>query len=411
MTIKAKPVFVVGPLLFCFCLRTGAVDSGPGKQASQAEIERYSQEAKRAMAAKDLDAAAIALQKLTVLTPQVPEVFANLGMVYYSENHYVEAAQAFEQSLKLDPRIANGVLMLGLCDAELGRWHQARPILESAFRHPPNPEIGRTVGIKLMETYSFLDQNSKALETSEELLGRYPNDAEILYRASHLYGDRALETMNRLVQVAPQSPWKLMAFAEALEGQKHYDLAIIQYRKVIAADPTMPGVHYRLGRALLLNKADNEAARDEAMREFQEALVRDPRNAGAEYEIGEVYRRRGDPGLAAGHFLRATQLDPQLEDAQIAVARVLISSDKPKDAVSHLRAAINVNPGNEVSHFYLAKAYKSLGDLAASQHEMTLYQKCHARSLLGATAGESQSPAGSAGAAVTRQTSETDSPN
>ncbi len=411
MATKARVFFLVGPLLSCLCLHAGPVDSGAGKQANEAEIQRYSREAERAISAKDLDAAAAALKKLAALTPDVPEVHTNLGMVYYNQSRYTEAAEEFERAVKLKPAIAGGTLMVGLCDSELGRWEHARPLLEKAFLHPPNAEIGRTVGIKLMAAYTNLDQSFKALETSEELLKRFPSDPEILYRASHLYGDRALQTMNRLAEVAPQSPWKVMAFAEALEGQKHYDLAVIQYRKVIAADPSMPGVHYRLGRALLLNKADNDAARDEAMKEFQEALVRDPRNAGAEYEVGEIYRRRGDAGQASGHFFRATQIDPQLEDAQIAVARALISFDKPQESVSHLRAAIKVNPGNEVSHFYLAKAYKSLGETAASEHEMALYQECHARSLLGATAAESQSPTGSADGAVSRQASDSDNPN
>jgi len=352
-----------------------------GTQTDEALIRSYSQKAQQAMAAKDLKAATGALEKLSRLTPDSPEVYANLGMVYYTQSRYPEAARAFRRAVQLNPKIPNGTLMLALCDVELGNWEQARPILETAFRSPPSQEVGRTIGIKLMETYSALDQHLKALELSEELIQRYPNDPEILYRASHLYGDRALETMTRLVGVAPRSTWKLMAFGEALEAQKRHDLAIIQYRKVIAADPDMPGAHYRLGRALLLDHVDSEQARDEALKEFQAELALDPRNAGAEYEMGEIYRRRGDSEQATGHFLRAAEIDPRFEQAQIAVARIFISSRKPKEALPHLAAAIKVNPDNEVSHFFLAKAYKSLGDESGSERETALYRECHARAL------------------------------
>lgn len=405
MAIKPGALLMVGSLLFSCLVSMGLA----GVQADEAAIRRYSQEAGQAMAAKNLGAAAAALEKLATLTPDVAEVHANLGMVYYSQNRFTEAAQAFQRAVRLNPAIPNGALMLGLCDAELGHWERARPILESTFRNPPNPEIGRTVGIKLVEVYSSLNESFKALETSEELLERYPRDPEILYRASHLYGDRALQIMDRLVDVAPQSPWKLMAFAEALESLKHYDLAIIQYRKVIAADPGMPGVHYRLGRALLLNSVDSEQARDGALKEFHEALVGDPRNAGAEYEIGEIYRRRGDSGQAARHFFRAIEIDPRFEEAQIAVARILISLQKPKEALPHLRLAIKVNPANEVSHFLLAKAYKSLGDATGSEHEMALYQECHLRSLPGASSADEPVPTAPSTPEVTKQTLDPDS--
>jgi tetratricopeptide (TPR) repeat protein len=404
MAIRFARFFAVSFLLFLCCADASLAGNPARAQADEASIRRYSQAAEKAMAAKDLKAAAAALEELTRLTPEAAEAYANLGMVYYTQGRFPEAASAFQRAVQLKPKISNGTLMLALCNVELGNWEQARSALESAFRNPPSKEIGRTVGIKLMETYSALDQHLKALEVSEELMQRYPDDPEVLYRASHLYGDRALETMTRLAGVAPRSIWKVMAFGEALEAQKHYDLAIIQYRKVIQADPDLPGAHYRLGRALLLNGVDSQQARDEALKEFQAALALDPRNAGAEYEIGEIDRRRGDSEQAAEHFFRAAEIDPHFEQAQIAVARILISRQKPKEAVPHLALAIKANPGNEVSHFFLAKAYKSLGDDAASERETALYRECHARAL---PAASDQVPALSA-PAVTQQTVDPD---
>ena len=224
-----------------------------------------------------------------------------------------------------------------------------------------------------MLAYWSLNQHIEALKVLEELLGRYPNDPELLYRASHFYGDRALQTMKRLVDVAPESPWKRLAFAEALEAQKRYDLAIIEYRKVITADSSMAGVHYQLERAFLLKTPDSEEARDESLTEFQQALAQDPCNAAAEYEIGEICRRRGQPEQAVDHFSRAIEIDPGVEDAEIALARTLIHLHKPKEALPHLQAAIYLNPANEVSHFLLTGAYRTSGDATNNLNEMALY--------------------------------------
>lgn len=347
------------------------------EQADEAAIRQYSRQAQQALAARNAEAARVALEKLSQLTPNVPEVYANLGTVYYSEGRYAEADQSFQRALKLNPEIPDVALMVGICDAELGRPREAMPILEPAFRHPPNSEIGRTIGLELLGVYASLGQHTQSLEVIEELLARYPNDPEILYRASHIYGDRALEATTRLAEVAPDSPWKRMAFAEALEAQKHYDLAITEYQKVIASNAGIPNVHFRLGRALLLKDPNSDEARDRALQEFQQAATQDPRNAGAEYEMGEIYRRRGDRPEAASHFSRAVEIDPHFEEAQIALGRTLIDLHKPADALPHLRAAIRLNPSNEVSHFLLARAYQATGNAGKYQQEIALYQKYH----------------------------------
>ena len=375
-----------------------------GQQADEETIKRYSHQAEQALARKDLDAAGSALERLARLTPNVPEVYANLGTVYYTRGRYAQAAEALERALKLNPEIPNVPLILAICYAELGRAKEAVPILEPAFRHPPNHEIARTIGLALMSAYTSLDEHLKALEISEELVVRYPNDPEMLYRASHLYGDRALQIMVRLAEIAPESPWKRMAFAEALEAGKHYDLAIIEYGKVIEADPRMPGVHYRLGKALLLKAPESEQARDEAMKEFRQAIALDPRNAGAEYEMGEIFRRRGQAERAVDHFSRAVEIDPNFEEAQIGLGRALIDLQKAEAALPHLRAAIHLNPTNEVSHFLLAGAYKSLGDAADYKNETALFQKYHVRPYADESATEGQVPRAVATPEATKQT-------
>jgi tetratricopeptide (TPR) repeat protein len=386
-------------LLFTF-----APPSFRGQETNEDAIRRYSDQATQAMARKDAEAATVALEKLASLTPNVPEVYANLGTVYYTQGRYPQAAQAFERALRLNPKLSNAPLMLGICYADLGRAKEAIPILEPAFRHPPNNEVGRTIGLKLMSAYLSLDMHTKALEVIEEMLARSPNDPELLYRASHLYGDRALQTMVRLVQVAPESAWKRMAFAEALEAEKRYDLAIREYRKVLGADPGFLGAHYRLGRALLLNAVDSKEAREEAIKEFQLALVQDPRNAGAEYELGEIYRRRGQPEQAVEHFSRAVEIDPRFEDARIGLARALIQLEKPKEALLHLRTAVELNPRNEVSHFLLARAYRSVGDTMNYQKEMALFQKYHLRPYAEKGAAEEQVPSALTNSEATKQT-------
>lgn len=350
-----------------------------GQQQNQALIRRYSQEAGQAMAAKNAGAAAAALEALAKLTPKDPRVDANLGTVYYMQGRYGPAADRLKKALQLDPQMPGVKPLLGICDAELSHFQEAIPLLDPAFRRPPNEQVGRLIGIELMEAYHSTRNDGGALAVSEELLKRYPNDPEILYRAGHLYGDRALEVMSALVRAAPDSPWERMAFAEALDGQKKYALAIIEYRKVLAADPQMPGVHYRLGRALLMNATDDRPAQEEALGEFHLALEEDPRNAAAEYEIGQIYQRRGQVGQAAQHFSRSVEIDPRNGEGQVALASALLTLGKPAAAFPHLARAVQIDPQNPSAHYLLARVCLSQSNKPCYQREMALYQKYRAQ--------------------------------
>lgn len=370
------------------------------QEPRQAQVDRYSRQAEEALARKDMDTAAGALEKLVNLTPKAAEVHANLGMVYYAQNRFAQAAQAFERALKLNSNLPNTSLMLGICFAELGRHKEALTLLEPTFKKPPSRETGRLVGLELLRVYNGLKQHGKAVVVSEDLLERYPDDPEVLYHISRLYGDRALQLMTRLVEVAPDSVWVRMARAEVHENQKHYDLAVQEYQGVLKRAPRMPGVHFRLGRVLLVSSTGPKNT-DEAVRMFEEELAIDPQNSNAEYEIGEICRQRGQLDAAKEHFSRAIQFHPEFEDAQIALGRTLMNLKKADEALPHFQAAVRLGPENEVPHFLLARAYRELGDNEKYREELEFYQTLQTRRK---NSHVEQSFFSSAAPEVTRQT-------
>ncbi len=368
-------------------------------QSNQAELEAISTQAQEAMSAKDWAGASKLLQRLAELAPDTPEVFANLGVAYYSQSRVLDAANAFERALRLNPRMTRAQTMLGLCYAELGRHREAIPILRSAFLHPPDDQLGKLIGLDLQRAYSGLQQNDKAMGVADELLKRYPSDPEILFQSSRLHADRAYELMSQLMQRAPDSVWSYYATAEVHESLQHYDLAIAEYKKILEIDPRMPGIHFRLGRAILRSSKEADAV-DGALKEFEQELAVTPENADADYEIGEIYRQRGKFGSAIEHFSRAVQHHSDFSQARMGLASVLMIQGRPREALAQLLEAVRSEPENEVAHFRLAAAYRALGDTAAQQREMALFQKLH-------SAGSPRAPqlsGASVAADVTQQT-------
>ena len=65
---------------------------------------------------------------------------------------------------------------------------------------------------------------------------------------------------------------------EAYESQGNHDLAISEYRKVLALEPGRTGIHFRLGRALLARLQQTNARPEdsaEALKEFEQELQLD----------------------------------------------------------------------------------------------------------------------------------------
>jgi tetratricopeptide (TPR) repeat protein len=345
-----------------------------GAQSRDDEAARYSQDADIAMQAKDWTAAAKALRKLEQLAPEVAEVHANLGLVYYSENRVTEAAAELEQALKINPAIANAGVLLGLCKAELGQAEAAIRLLAPDYPRVADRDLRRMVGIQLMRAYGGASQFARAAEIGEALVKDFPRDAEVLYQVAQLHADRSYQVMKRLQQAAPDSAWVHYAAAQVEDSLKRYDAAESEYRKALELKPDLPGAHYRLGRVLLSKSQEPESV-SAAADQFKKELAISPENADAEYELGEMAREQGDLTGALEHLRRAVRYHPGFVEAQIAIARTLLKQEKPREAVAVLQPLVRLAPENKTAHYLLGTAYKSVGDAEASKREFEQYKK------------------------------------
>ncbi|MDE3178367.1 MAG: tetratricopeptide repeat protein, partial [Acidobacteriota bacterium] len=224
------------------------------QQSNDASLQRLSQQAQEAMTSKRYDVAAKAYQKLIQLDPGIAELYSNLGLAYFQERNFGEAASALRHAVKLKPGLANPGYFLAMSLSELGHYGEALPGLEKGFTNTPNPGLKRLLGLHLERTYTGLGRNADAVAVALELTRLYPNDPEVLYQTGRLCGNFAYLAMQKLQQVAPESAWRHLASGELFESQGHFDLAIREYRRVLALSPNMPGIHYRLGRVLLVSK-------------------------------------------------------------------------------------------------------------------------------------------------------------
>src|SRR5262245_38740530 len=292
-----------------------------GQQASTAQLQRYSQEGEKALAAGRYDEAAQAYVKLRELAPNMAEVHARLGLIYFQQGKFEQAAPTLRQAIKLKPTLPNTDLLLAMTLSELGQYREALPALEKGFNRVTDPALKRASGLRLSRAYTDLGRDDKAVEVALELTRLYPKDPEALYYAGRLFANYAYLSTVKLAEVAPDSLWLHLAAGEANESQGRLDAAIREYKEVLSLQPNRPGVHYRIGRALLATakqSTGDSVSEPEALREFEQELRLDPTNANAAYEAGEIYRKSARFDRAAELFSRAVKYYPDFVEALVA---------------------------------------------------------------------------------------------
>ena len=143
---------------------------------------------------------------------------------------------------------------------------------------------------------------------------------------------------------------------------------------MIALNPAAPDLHFRLGRALLLESHD-PAVLDQAAAEFRSELQLSPEDAACEFQLGQISQVRGSTADARSHFERALTLSPDFVQALISLGKLASQSRDYPRAISLLSRAITLQPSNETAHYALLTAYRDSGDLAQAQSEKAILDK------------------------------------
>jgi tetratricopeptide (TPR) repeat protein len=264
----------------------------------------------------------------------------------------------------------------GAALAEAGRCSEAIPLLKKELPRITNPDLKRSAGLAGVRCAMEIGQPDDAVDFIRALTRDFPQDAEVLYQAVHVYSDLSLKSSQDLLVKASGSYQLRLLNAEALETQERWNEAAAEYRSVLAQNHNLPGIHYRLGR-LLLSLPENDvtpATRDEARREFEEELRINPRNAGAEYVLGELARQARDWARAADHFAKAARLNPAFADAHIGLGRSLISDLKYEEAIKPLEHAVKLQPENPAARYHLAIAYSRTGRKEEAERESAAFK-------------------------------------
>ena len=263
---------------------------------------------------------------------------------------------------------------LALSLAGTGRCEEAVPELRAQASNAPDAEVRRLTGLALLDCDTRAERFAEAFRDAGSLKSMNPADADTLYETARLYNRAWNETLRELFERAPASFRVNQLSAEIFESQANYTAAITEYRKAIAKSPATIGMHYRLGRAILMQSHAPEAM-TEARREFDAELQLNTSDAAAEYEVAEILIAQQHPEEAAARLEKAIQSDPEFPEALIALARLRSTAGRNGEAIPLLERAVKLAPRSQSARMSLMLAYRKAGRLEDAKAQKEALEK------------------------------------
>jgi len=308
----------------------------------------------RAAAARDsgqLDQAAALYRQALALRPAWAEGWWYLGTLLYDQNSYGEASKALRKAVALNPKAGTALVMLGLCEFELGDD-------ESALRHiQDGNRIGIAADALLRDVILYheaaLLQRKGQFEAAQERLNSLCLSGQQGAEVTMTFGMVAL----RMRQTAPPSADAIskVGYAQCLAGQKKFEEARREFAAAVALYPEYPNIHYAYGR-FLVDAGDTAAGIEELTREIQ----RDPKHTAARLRIAAaLYKVDSAAGLP--HAALAVRLDPEAPLGHYLLGLLLLDTDDYLGAIGELEIARKAFPQEGKVLLALAAAYARAG--------------------------------------------------
>jgi Tfp pilus assembly protein PilF len=348
------------------CLSQSAEDQ-------RAVFAAHIQKAKQFLDEKRPDLAIPELQAAAEIDPQSVETQGNLGVLLYFQGKPAEAITHLRTAVNLQPGMSKIQGLLGLAELRTHDTAQGRKDLEAVFPQIAEPKFKVEVGLELISLYTQSSELEQASTVIAQLRKTAPDNPEVLYAAYRTYADLSGESMLALSLTAPDSAQMHQLLAHEAFRQGNTNAAIAQYRKAIAIDPHLPGVHFEL--AELLNTSTDDAVKRDAEKEFRTALVEDPQNEKAMLRLAEIVASRGDIQQSIEEYTKAVELQPSDADAKLGLAKALMDTNHNEKAQALLEQAVQLDPTNATAHYRLGTLYRKMGRLDDSKREMEQYKK------------------------------------
>jgi tetratricopeptide (TPR) repeat protein len=227
-----------------------------GQQQQSSELESLLAAAQQAQAANNYAAAAESYKQAVKFRPDMPELWANLGLMQHQTGDYTAAIGSFEKANRLKASLYVPNLFLGIDYMRTGKTKQAIPFLLAAKKmNGTDPLPSLTLG----RAYASLEEWSPAVHELRRTIQIDPRQSSAWFALGIVYLDQLEGDSRTMTERNSSSAYADTLFAESLVKQSRYKEAATLYKTVLAANDQPPCIQSEAG-FLNLRMADAQAA-------------------------------------------------------------------------------------------------------------------------------------------------------
>lgn len=224
------------------------------RKFNPSEIDRYLEQFKKAMEAKDIASAEKALEAASILAPGSATILYNYGQIELLKGNIQGALALFNEAIDKKPMFVKAYNAIGEIYENLGDIENAIHYYERAHHiSPANTErlialsklYHKTGNVQKAESL-LLETKTDAAEgvtTSKRLLGE-------IYLAKN-ENEKALETLLAAYKKNPNDIFVMDSLAQAYRKLNKPDDALDIYREILKISPDNANVYYNMGKTYL----------------------------------------------------------------------------------------------------------------------------------------------------------------
>lgn len=254
-----------------------------------------------------------------LLTPDCndPRVFQWAGFLFKETGNKDSAIQILEKAVKTNSKCGRCFSMLGDLYYENADYSNA---INSYLNANEINGFNEVYAMRLGRAYSALGNENLARQMYENILVKYPRNAEVLFRLSHSYfvtgqSEPCRSIAQRLTN--KKSGWYNLIMGEILELEKNYDEAINSYIQASLTLSEMHELQAGLGRCSLKKGNFNDAVEF-----FAKAMAGDPENYQYLLGMGKAYEGLRDYQAALELYKEVRRKKPGDREVESLIAKL-----------------------------------------------------------------------------------------
>jgi tetratricopeptide (TPR) repeat protein len=349
----------------------------------------------------EMEKAIADLTEAICLDPNSQSAYYNRGLIRLQSAEHDQALADFEEAVRCNPKSGEALVMRGICYVAKNDLDRALASFDGAVAVDPMNPMGY---MERSNLYSRRGDRNKQERDYQEALRLNPNIAKAssdfaqsmaeqqwkawsrdfaartagkdyheLYREAQTACDlgnyeRAIEVNNDLLAMSISSTEAsvvTMNRGNAYRAKGDLDTALRDYDEAIRLDPRNAGAH--VNRAVVLTKRNERAAASKA---YDEAIRLNPKQWQAYFDRAANLRDEGQPAKAIADLTEVIKLNPQFVGAYVNRAAIYISQGELEKAITDCNTAIEFDPNVIQSYLIRVTAYQQKKDYAKASSDL-----------------------------------------